>query len=227
LRSLSSVIVVSAAEAAAFHSVTGSSRAAIISNGVVQRHSESWKPPATHQVLYTGSITYAPNLEAVEFFVSDILPWLKVEAPAAFLTVTGALPPVIPDTVLVPEVRFTGLLNDLDEIYRASRVFIAPILSGAGTRVKILEAMALGLPVVSTSIGAEGLGIIPGQHAVVEDDAKEFARAVACLLTDSSTAEALGAAGRAYVEQHYDWSVIGQRLLRLVHETIDQHAVVA
>lgn len=226
-RRLDAVVVASAVEAAAYRRLSGSSRVAVLPNGVDAIPRWHWRLPDSLQLLYTGSITYRPNAEAVAYFISHILPHLEKEAPGVRLVVTGHAPDPVPRALRHPRVRYTGRLESLDAVYRESRAFIAPLLSGTGTRVKLLEAMAIGMPIVSTSKGAEGLDIVPGEHLLIADDAPEFAAAITRLLRDRDESECLGAAARALVRQRYTWDRLGSELRGLVEQVLSVESVPA
>ncbi|HUG16699.1 MAG TPA: glycosyltransferase family 4 protein [Thermomicrobiales bacterium] len=208
-------VVASEHEAHAFERLSGASRTQVIANGV-SRFPTPWRPLASRQLLYTGSLTYAPNAEAVEFYSSSILPYIAEKMDGVTLAVTGALPDSALPVHIDPSTRLTGRLDDLEPMYRESRVFIAPILSGTGTRIKLLEAMAIGIPIVTTSKGIEGIPVTAGTHALIADDPREFADATLSLLSDDHLAQSLGANGRAFVMQHGNWETSAAQFRRLI-----------
>jgi glycosyltransferase involved in cell wall biosynthesis len=220
---LDAVLVAAPFEAAAYQRMSGGHAAHVIENGVHQ-FPDPWSVPASTSMLYTGSLTYAPNLEAVTWLARAILPLIVSRAPSAVLTVTGTLPNDLPEILRQPAFRFTGRLDDLDSVFRASRVFVAPILSGTGTRIKILEAMAMGIPVVTTSKGCEGIPLSPGDHALVADSPQEFALATLRVMQDPCYAQEVGARGRAFVLQHASWNASAVRLRELVGALLTENA---
>jgi glycosyltransferase involved in cell wall biosynthesis len=115
-------------------------------------------------------------------------------------------------------IRVTGTVEDLHPYYAQSAVCIVPLRAGGGTRLKILEAMALGRPVVSTSIGCEGLDVQDGEHLFIADTPGDFANRVLYLLNESAVRESIIRNGRELVEQRYDWDVVAQQLLRIYRE---------
>ena len=119
---------------------------------------------------------------------------------------------------LEKHVQLTGLVDDVRPIVRKSSVAIVPVNSGGGTRLKVLEAMALGTPVVSTSKGAEGLDMLDGEHLLIADDPQAFAAQTIRLLEDSALRERLARNARRHVEQCYDWAEIGERFTDLVEQ---------
>lgn len=200
------VIVPSWQEAEAYTRVTGRTDAVVIENGIGGMPDVGWSAPAGQQLIYTGSLTYQPNLDAVSYFARDILPLLVGQHPGLELLVSGARPGPTVRSSLPARVKLAGLVPSLDPLYRASRVFVAPIRSGTGTRTKILEAMSYGMPVVSTSKGVEGLNVIAGTHLLVADSPQEFATAVSRLILDDQLSTSLGHAARILVEEHYCWA---------------------
>ena len=109
-------------------------------------------------------------------------------------------------------VTVTGWVPEVLPYLGGADVVVAPMRTGGGTQLKVLEAMATGRPLVTTTFGAEGVGLTPGRHALVEDEPEGMARAIATLLTDANAGRALGAAGRELVVERFDWSVVAQRL---------------
>jgi glycosyltransferase involved in cell wall biosynthesis len=156
---------------------------------------------------------YAPNVDAAAWFVRQIFPSVLRRVPEARLLLVGhdtyhrARPLADGDRIVA-----TGSVADVAPLVAQSTVSVAPIRVGSGTRVKILEALALGVPVVSTTLGAEGLDLMPGREILLADEAERFADQVVRLLTDGVARDALAEAGRAAVESAYSWDAIEQRL---------------
>jgi glycosyltransferase involved in cell wall biosynthesis len=174
-------------------------------------------PPAAGSIIYAGSVTYAPNLEAVAYFIRDILPQVRAAVPEAVFTVTGRTDGV--DLGGLPEadsVRFSGPLDDIRSAIARSWLSVAPICSGGGTRLKILESLAVGTPVVSTSKGVEGLDLVNDRHVLVADDPQAFATAVIRLLRNPKLRRRLGEGGRREVARLYDWERIGAAFCSVV-----------
>ncbi|HEX9013087.1 MAG TPA: glycosyltransferase, partial [Anaerolineaceae bacterium] len=169
------------------------------------------EPVEPASMVFNGSLAYAANLDAVRSFAGEILPIIRTRIPGACLRVTGRLSGVPLDWVPADgSVQLTGYLEDVRPHVRRSAACVVPLRLGAGTRVKILEAMALGTPVVATSKGAEGLEVEAGVHLLVADDPAAFADRVCGLLTDPALRERLAAAALARVRERYDWEQIGE-----------------
>jgi glycosyltransferase involved in cell wall biosynthesis len=163
-------------------------------------------------VAFSGSNHYYPNIEGLQYFLREIFPLVRQARPAARLLVVGYSPPELVREWSSDAVRFTGVVNNLPDELRRARAIIAPLRSGGGTRLKVLEALALGKPVVSTTIGAEGIELTPERELLIGDTAQQFAAQLERVLADDALAARLGAAGRALVQQRYDWSAAVERL---------------
>jgi glycosyltransferase involved in cell wall biosynthesis len=161
--------------------------------------------PSNPTLLFLGSYWYKPNTQAAEFLLHQIWPLIYRAIPQARLIIGGPAPENIRGyNAGVPGTEFTGFIEDLDELYRRSRVVCAPILSGAGTRVKIIEAAAYRKPIVATPLGAEGLHLRDGREILLRENAKSFANACIELLTNDSLCERLGSGAYDAVVRHYE-----------------------
>lgn len=174
-------------------------------------------------LLFIGSYAYQPNVYAAEFLITQVWPRVYRSMPQARLLLAGGSPERVRGYMAgVPGVEFTGFVDDLDALYRRSRVVCAPVFSGGGTRIKIIEAAAYGKPIVATGIGAEGLEMRDGMEVVLRQDAESFADACLHLLTNREAAQRLGAAARAAAIRHYERSavvrLIRRRLSAYMHE---------
>ncbi len=156
-------------------------------------------------LLFIGSYLYQPNIDAADFLIQQVWPRVQNEMPGARLTIAGTPPERISGYAQAPPgVTFTGFVDDVADLYLRSRIVCAPILSGGGTRVKIIEAASYGKPIVSTRIGAEGLGMRDEQQILLRDDAASIAQACLRLLRDSALCQRLGSAAREIAVQSYD-----------------------
>jgi glycosyltransferase involved in cell wall biosynthesis len=165
-------------------------------------------------VLFVANLEYRPNLEAAEWLCRGVLPALARARPEATVKLVGpGGGRRLASLGRIPGVELTGPVDDLASHYGDAGVAVAPLLAGGGTRLKVLEAMALGRPVVSTSIGCEGLGVTPGEHLLVADDPERFAEAIARLLGSAAERASLASAGRALVEREYDWGRCASALI--------------
>lgn len=162
------------------------------------------REPRPDTLIFTGSFTYQPNYEAMVWFIEHVFPLVQAVRPGVELIITGnhadrPLPPA-------RNVTLTGFVEDVRTWIASSWVALAPIWTGGGTRLKILEAMALHTPVVATSKGAEGLDVRHGDHLLLADEPQDFARAVLRLLQDRAARDRVAQGGRDLVRQQYDWA---------------------
>ena len=176
---------------------------------------------AAPTLLFLGGYSYAPNRDAAERLITRIWPIVHKKRPDARLIVAGKSAALIPSFGARPEgVEFTGFVPDLDALYARARVITCPIMAGGGTRLKLLEAAAYGKPMVSTTIGAEGILFRPGEDILIADDDAAFASACLFLLEDDAEAARLGGAARAMVSATYDLSVIARQLAAVMAEDV-------
>ena len=172
---------------------------------------------APNTLVYNGSLTYSANYDAMRYFLADIYPLIRERVPEARLTITGSTSGVDLDGLgLLDGVRLSGYVDDIRPLVGGSQVCVIPLRQGAGTRIKILEAMALGTPVVSTTKGAEGLDLRDGEHLLLADDPRGFAECVMRLLQDAGLRQRLAASARRLVERQHDWGIIGRQFADLV-----------
>ena len=172
-------------------------------------------------LVYNGSLTYIANYDAMRYFLAEIFPLIKREVPEAELTITGSTKGVdLNGLSLDGGVSLTGYVDDVRIPVAEAAVCVVPIRQGSGTRLKILEAMALGTPVVATSKAAQGLDIVDGENILLADDPVTFAACTVTLLHDPRRREFLAANARRLVEEQYDWNQIGQDFVTLVERTV-------
>jgi len=179
-------------------------------------------------LLFQGSMDWYPNRDAVEFFAGSILPLVRVECPNVRFIVAGKNPPAELVSELGSIAEFTGTIPDMRPYLAAATVVVVPLRVGGGTRIKILEACAAGRAVVSTTLGAEGLGLQSGKEIVLADDPNEFARCVIALLQSSSQRSALGKRARAVVVERYSHVCLKRTLEAAIsHLNLDAKASIS
>ena len=172
-------------------------------------------------LIYSGALTYSVNLKAVEYFLSEIFPLILRSRPAARFYITGRTDGVAIDRLPnLDNVVFTGYVADIRTILSRCVVSVVPLLSGGGTRLKILESMAIGTPVVSTTKGAEGLELRPGQEILIADSPAQFADAVLGLMANAEMRAAIAAKAGNVAAAIYDWRYIVQELLDRIDEWV-------
>lgn len=178
-------------------------------------------PPDGETVMFFGAINYFPNVDGLLYFLREIWPLLERSHPRARLKIVGQSPTSDILAFRGPRIEVTGKVDDPRPHLSSAQVTIAPLRIGGGTRFKILEAMAMGRPVVSTSLGAEGIDAQPGSEILIADDPPSFARAVGRVLDDRALAARLSAGGRALVEERYSWTAAAQRLNAFFHRLLE------
>jgi len=171
-------------------------------------------------LLFIGAFSHEPNVDGVLWFVREVWPLVHVTFPDAFLRVVGGWPPEEIRALAKDEVEVLGFVPDTLPYLMESWISVAPLRFGAGMKGKVGEAMAAGLPVVSTTFGAEGFGLTPGEHLLLENDPIMFADAVISLVHDRALRHAIGEAGRAFIQRNYSLDAVGSRL-RLLAATIE------
>jgi glycosyltransferase involved in cell wall biosynthesis len=186
----------------------------VIPNGV---DSLFFRDPGGHVeegcIVFTGTISYFPNLDGVLYFVDKVFPLIKAEREHVKFYIVGKDPPEkIRSYASSSSIIVTGTVEDVRPYLSRAQVVVAPLRIGGGTRLKILEALAMGKAVVATSLAAEGLELVSDEHLVIADDPRAFARTVVDLLGDEKLRARLGANGRKVVEERYDWRSITRQL---------------
>jgi polysaccharide biosynthesis protein PslH len=161
--------------------------------------------PDGRTVLFFGMLATVPNVDAVVYFLREIWPLIVSARPDARFVVIGADPAPAIRTHVGPGVTLIGPVDDLRPHLAAANAVVVPLRLGSGTRLKILEAWAMARPVVSTTLGAEGLDAVPGRHLLTADTPTDFARSVLRVLGEPGLGDALGGAGRALVTERYSW----------------------
>jgi len=196
----------------------------VLQNGVdLEYFHPRHNQPQTAQLAFTGVMNYHPNAEGCIWFVEEILPRIRARHPEARFAIIGAHPTAaVRALARVPGVEVTGFVQDTREHLRRASVSVAPLRIARGIQNKVLEAMAMGLPVVGTTSATQGVGARDAEHYFVRDDEQSFADAVVALLDDAGLRSTTARAGRLFVERHYDWERVFEpldgllaRLLRL------------
>jgi glycosyltransferase involved in cell wall biosynthesis len=214
---LDRVIVCSELEKGHLAGISPASRVRVVPNGVDCTY---FHPPSKGyernpaRIVFTGAMGYSPNSDAAVYFIDEVMPILRKKIQGICFSVVGRDPP----TELVAlgrrwsDVIVTGKVPDVREHVWGARIFVVPIRKGAGTRLKVLEAFAMGIPAVSTSLGAEGIEFTPGQDLLLADDPASMAERIVELLQNPSRCEAIGKRAMALARSRYDWKAVTEDL---------------
>ena len=191
----------------------------VIPNGVdlnYFRREKTYNIKLTKNAMFIGSFMHTPNKQAIEYFAKHVLPNIA-NFEAKMLNVVGVVDKRV--KLAAPQnINYLGFVDDTRSVYESSRLFVAPVVSGSGTRIKILEAMAMGVPVVSTRIGAEGLNLSKDSEVIVCSDAKDMGEKISELYFDEKRLKKMSIISRKLVEQQYSWEKILRKYIEIYAE---------
>lgn len=192
----------------------------IIPNGVsLEDYRGDFGIPLPNTLIYSGALTYHANFDAVSYFIDEILPEIRRSQPAVTLTVTGSLQGVALEKIHGHQgVVFSGYLDDIRPAIAQSWASIVPLRIGGGTRLKILESLAIGTPVISTRKGAEGLDLKDGSDILLANSAPDFASQTLRLLNDPALRNSLSRNGKIAITNQYDWDTIGSQFCNYIEQ---------
>jgi len=176
--------------------------------------------PTPPRVLYVGNFTWLQNIEAVELLINKVWPEIKKQVPNAKLWIVGMHMTDYIRNLKSDDIDVSEGMPDIRDAYRKSTVLVTPIRGPGGTRLKILEAMASSLPVVTTTVGAEGLGVKNGKEALVEDNLEDLVASTVKILKNPKRAQELGLSGWNFVKKNYTWEISAQKLSRIYEEIV-------
>jgi glycosyltransferase involved in cell wall biosynthesis len=204
------VLAVSKADAAALRELVPDVEVTVVPNGIDTRmYTPTPAHADTQTLVFTGTMDFRPNVDAVLWFAREVLHKIGAQVADVRFLAVGQRPHRRLDVLRGnPAVELTGFVDDPRPYIADAAVYVVPLRMGGGTRFKILEALAMGKPVVSTTLGAEGFPVMHGRELLLADDPDAFAEAVVSLLNEPGRGAKLGQAGRAFVEARYDWRVI-------------------
>jgi len=227
------VVAVSEADKTALQRLVPGLEVAVVPNGVdIEFYNDQarfghWDLVIGHwSLVFTGKMDFRPNVDAVLWFCQEVLPLVRRQVPDVHFYVVGQSPHRrVLRLADDPAVIVTDRVDDVRPYIAGACVYVVPLRIGGGTRLKVLEAMAMGKAIVSTSLGCEGFaGLVSGRELALADTAEDFARQIIELLGDASRRERLGRAARRFVEERYDWRHIVPKLEEL-YETAGERAV--
>jgi glycosyltransferase involved in cell wall biosynthesis len=227
MRAVHGVSVVSHGDATMLQQFAPNTPVAVVPNGVDTQYfapeAVLVQPTAVPTIVFSGTLDYRANVDAVVWFARDVLPLIRASVPAIAFVVVGRRPTAALQALATSGVlTLTGEVVDTRPALSSAAVYVVPMRIGGGVRLKVLEAMALTLPIVSTSMGAEGIDHIPTDALVVADTPEAFASAVCVALEKAQP----NVSARSFVQRAYDWKVIVPRFLEAIQTTI-RHAAEA
>jgi glycosyltransferase involved in cell wall biosynthesis len=210
------VIAVSEADREALRRLVPGLEVTVVPNGVDTEYYTMTKSQLGNcPLVFTGKMDFRPNVDAVIWFCREVLPLVQRDFPSVRLFIVGQSPSRrVISLARNPAVTVTGYVEDVRPYISGALVYVLPLRMGGGTRLKLLEAMAMGKAIVSTSLGCEGFDVTHGRELVVADDAEEFAHLVVELLRDAQRGERLGKEARRFAER-YDWRNIVPKMERV------------
>lgn len=199
---------------------------AVVPNGVdLDFYQGDFGTPTQNTLVFTGALTYDANLDAMDFFLREVFPHVQMRRSDVTLRITGKIEGIAIERLpLSQSVILTGYLDDIRPCVTQSWACIVPLRIGGGTRLKILEAMALGTPVVATSKGAEGLEVTPEEDILIADEPVAFAEQVVRLLEDAALRAKLSQNGRQLVRERYDWQIVGRQFNAFLEKVVAESA---
>ena len=217
MRRVDAVLTCSQADADAL-GAAGARRTVVVPNGVDATAITHELPPSSSIVLYVGQLGYRPNEAAAIQLVDEVLPRIRERIAGASVRIVGREPGPALIGRAGPHVEVLGDVPEVLPHLRAARVLVVPLTAGSGTRLKILEAMAAGVPVVTTTVGVAGIHAVAGRDVLIGDTSAELAAQAERVLTDDDLARSLSTSARALVEARYDWRVVARPMLELHEE---------
>ena len=197
----------------------------VVPNGVDVSYFTPVESPDSPRVIYTGGMNMFANKDAVQYFVDTILPLIHSQEPDVCFDIVGQDPPpaLISRSEADSKLHVHGFVSDIRPLVSEASVYVVPIRVGGGTRLKVLDAMAMGKAIVSTRVGCEGIEVTNGQNILIEDDPTRFAEHVVRLIRDAEFREVLGSEARRLAEARYSWEPISRKLEGAYSEAIAMH----
>jgi len=219
-----SIVAVSANDRSLLQSLYNAKNISVINTGVDLEYFKYNEPGKETRFVFTGSMDWFANIDGIEYFIRDILPLINKTIPDTSLDVVGRNPPkALKDQLSTKEgkVNFTDFVDDIRPYVYQAGIYIIPLRVGGGTRLKVFEAMAMGCPMVSTTIGVEGLTLQEGKHYLRADTPEEFTDAVIRLISDGDLCMRLSRCAREYVEMNYSYRQVAKEFESICLRTIE------
>ncbi|MFM9986124.1 MAG: glycosyltransferase [Flavobacteriales bacterium] len=183
----------------------GRNKIEIVPNGVDREFFKPFPHNKKYDLVFTGNMSYPPNIECAKVLVEQIMPWIWKSRPQTNLLLAGATPDAAVNELASERVHVSGWMNDIREAYASSRVFIAPMRSGSGLQNKLLEAMSMEMPSITTALASNALGFVKSDAWLVGESDEELAEMAIALLGDEIRADELGKNGRKFITDHFSW----------------------
>jgi len=191
----------------------------VVPNGVDASYfAPSPQSPEPYSMVFTGAMSYIPNSDAMLYFLDSIFPLIQREIPEAKIYIVGSGPPKELLRRATDKIVITNFVDDVRPYVYRSSIFVVPLRMGGGTRLKILEAMAMKKPIVTTSIGCEGIHVRHNESALIADDPETFAQYAVRLLRDAGLGRQLTTNGFELMNAEYEWNVIGTQINSLYQQ---------
>ena len=195
----------------------------IIPNGVDHDYFKPQQQEKKYDIVFTGNMSYAPNVNAVEYLANEILPLVWKQLPEAKMYIAGANPDPKVKKVASDRIIVSGWLDDIRDAYAQSRVFIAPMRIGTGLQNKLLEAMSMGLPAITSPLANASLGATPDEEILVGSNAEALAQHLVTLLTDKEKASQIAQAGFDFTNCVFDWKSSTEKLENAMKQALNAH----
>lgn len=188
----------------------------IIPNGIAEEYFEQLNLENEFDICFTGNMSYAPNVEGAQYIVKKILPILVNQKVEPTILISGINPSILVKRLASKNVKIGGWVNDMRESYAKSKIFVAPMVIGSGLQNKLLEAMASGIPCITTSLANKALGAIDGVSILIANSPEEFAAHITALLNSEEKMEMIGKAGQEFVLNKFSWNYWNNELFKLI-----------
>ncbi|MCF8257398.1 MAG: glycosyltransferase [Flavobacteriales bacterium] len=195
-------------------------RVRVVRNGVQMERFSPSDAPKTEDVLFAGNMGYPPNIEAGLLLANGVMPLVWNGLPSARLMLAGARPSYHVRQLENDRITVTGWVDDMRDCYARARVFVAPMFIGTGLQNKLLEAMAMRLPCITTPLANNALGAEPGREVLIAETEQEFASAILLLLNDADRAKELAENGHRFIGERFGWEAQTEPLLRVLEEVV-------
>ncbi len=222
-------IAVSHRDAQQLRNLNSDARVFVIENGVDTAYYEAAAVSGANaagkpnRIVFVGSMDYHANIDGAVSFAHDVWPGLHDRYQKLIFTIVGRDPaPEVRALATHPGIEVTGTVDDVRPSYGEALAAVVPLKIGGGSRLKILEAMAAGVPVVSTTLGAEGLDVHDGEDILIADTNEQLAEKIVSVIESEELWQRLNAAGRALVSEHYDWSRLGANLFETIQQLLTE-----